>query len=185
MKIGEKTFVSLNYVLKVNGEIVDQSSPERPLEFVVGMGMLLPKFEENIAGKVAGDKFEFTLTPEEGYGVQMAEAIVELPKTSFMIDGKIEEGLLEVGNQIPMATSDGQRMIGNVTAVSEETVTMDFNHPMAGKTLDFTGEVLAVREATDADMAPFMGGGCGCGGDHDGCGEGCGEENDGCGCGCH
>lgn len=178
MKIGEKTFVSLAYALKVGGEIVDSTTADRPLEFVFGAGYLLPKFEENIKGLQAGDKFEFTLTPEEGYGVEVAEAVVELPTTVFMIDGKVEDGLLVVGNQIPMSTADGQHLVGVVKEVAEDKVKMDFNHPMAGKTLDFSGEIVSVREATDEDMmAGMAAGGCSCGD--------CGEDdcNDGnCGC---
>jgi FKBP-type peptidyl-prolyl cis-trans isomerase SlyD len=182
MKIGEKTFVSLSYTLKVGKETVDSATKESPLEFVFGAGYLLPKFEENIAGLRKGDKFEFTLTPAEGYGETIEDAVVELPKDIFMVDGTIEDGLLEIGNQIPMSTADGQHLIGTVKEVGAENVTMDFNHPMAGKTLDFSGEIVDVREATDADI---MGGmmaaaGCGCG-----CGESdcdCGEESGSCGC---
>lgn len=155
MKVGEKKFVSLSYELVVDGQVADKSQEGAPLEFPFGSGFLLPKFEENIKDLKVGDKFAFTLSPEEGYGVEIAEAIVELPKSIFMIEGKVEEGLLVVGNQVPMATADGQRMVGVVKIVAEESVTMDFNHPMAGKTLNFTGEILALREATEADLNPY------------------------------
>ncbi len=180
MKIGEKIFVSLTYTLKVNGEVVDSATAERPLQFVYGAGYLLPKFEEAIKGLGQGDKFEFTLSPADGYGEVIPEAIADLPKSVFMINGVIEEGLLTVGNQIPMSTADGQRLLGVVKEVMEDKVKMDFNHPMAGKTLNFTGEILEVREATDADLMHGMaaaGGGCGCdcGCDHSSCGDGCGD----------
>ena len=178
MKIGKETFVSLSYTLTVDGAIADQATAEAPLEFVFGAGFLLPQFEEQIIGLAAGDKYEFTLTPEQGYGEVIAEALVELPQDVFMIDGVVEEGLLVVGNQIPMSTQDGQRMLGIVLEVTDGVVKMDFNHPMAGKTLNFSGDIIGVREATEADMAPAgCGGSCG-----DGCGEGC-ECGDDCGCG--
>ena len=183
MKIGEKTFVSLSYTLRVGGEIVDSSPADRPLGFVFGAGYLLPKFEENIKGLQKGDKFEFTLSPAEGYGEVIADAIVDLPKNVFMIDGQIEDGLLEPGNQIPMSTADGQHLVGVVREVAAESVKMDFNHPMAGKTLDFSGEIMDVREATDQDLMGGMmaGGGCDCG--CDSCGSGtCGSDS---GCHCH
>lgn len=181
MKIGEKTFVSLSYTLKVGGEVVDSAPASSPLEFVFGAGYLLPKFEANIKGLGKGDKFKFTLTPAEGYGESVADAIVELPKNVFMIDGAIEDGLLEIGNQVPMSTSDGQHLVGTVKEVGEEMVKMDFNHPMAGKTLDFSGEIVDVREATDADLMGGMmaGAGCGCG-----C-ESCDDEDSSCGCDCN
>lgn len=182
MKIGEKTFVSLSYALKVDGEVVDSAPVEAPLEFVYGSGYLLPKFEENLKGLKKGEKFEFTLSPADGYGETIEDAVVELPKTVFMVDGSIEDGLLEVGNQIPMSTADGQYLMGTVKEVSAESVKMDFNHPMAGKTLDFSGEIVDVREATDEDLMMGMAaaaGGCGCG--CDSCDDDCGEADD-CGC---
>lgn len=177
MKIGEKTFVSLSYELKVGGEIVDSAPKDRPLEFPFGAGFLLPAFEKNIEGLKVGDKFEFTLTPENGYGPVVLEAIVELPLEIFQVDGKVEEGLLTVGNRVPMSTADGQHLLGVVVAVELDKVRMDFNHPMAGKTLDFSGEVVGVREATEEDFMGMMGG----------CGGSCGSEgdcDDSCDCGC-
>ena len=190
MKIGEKTFVSLSYTLRVAGEVVDSAPADNPLKFVYGAGYLLPKFEEQIKGLGKGDKFEFTLTPAEGYGETMTEAIVDIPKTVFMVDGAIEDDLLIVGNQIPMSTADGQHLIGVVKEVTDESVKMDFNHPMAGKTLDFSGEIVDVREATDADyMNGMAASGCNCGDCGDGCGDDCdceeeGEQKGGCSCGC-
>ena len=180
MKISENKFVSLAYTLTVDGQVADQATAERPLEFVYGVGMLLPKFEEFIAGKEAGDKFEFVLTPAEGYGEINPQAVVNLPKDVFMVDGAIPDDMLVVGNVLPMADQAGNRLMGTVKAVNEADVTMDFNHPMAGKTLNFTGEILGVREAKPEDMMP-MGGGCSCG--SCGCDGGdCGDGGSGCRC---
>ena len=181
--VQENQFVSLAYELNVDGQIVDKADAEKPLEFIFGMGMLLLDFEKNIDGKKVGDTFEFTLTPEQGYGAVNEAAVVELPKDIFMVDGEVPEGLLEIGNALPMGDSQGNRMMGVVKDVNDTVVTMDFNHPMAGKTLNFTGKVVGLRPSTDEDAARFFApsGGCGCGsGECDGeKGEGCGE---GCGC---
>ncbi|MCH5305783.1 MAG: peptidylprolyl isomerase [Rikenella sp.] len=182
MKISENKFVSLAYTLTVDGRVADQATAERPLEFVYGIGMLLPKFEEFIAGKEAGERFEFVLSPAEGYGELNPQAVVNLPKDVFMVDGAIPDDMLTVGNVLPMADQNGNRLMGTVKAVNDTDVTMDFNHPMAGKTLNFAGEILGVREATPEDMRP-MGGGCSCGCEGGECGDGgCG---DGCGGHCH
>ena len=141
--------------------------------------MLLPKFEEAILGKEVGDEVAFTLEAKDGYGEVIAEAIVDLPKNIFMIDGKIAEEMLFVGNQVPMSDNQGNRMLGTIREVGEETVKMDFNHPMAGKTLNFEVKVVGVRDVQPEDLAPK--GGCGCGCEHDSCGDDCGC-NDGC---CH
>lgn len=162
MKIEKGKFVSLAYELTVDGKIEDKSPEGQPLEFVFGVGVLLPKFEENIEGKVKGDKFAFTLQAEEGYGVHRPEMVAELPKNIFEVNGKIEEGLLEIGNIIPMQTGDGQRLLGRVYQIAGDNVTMDFNHPMAGKVLNFTGEVIDVREATEEDYPSRGSCDCGC-----------------------
>ena len=180
MKVENSKMVAVHYTLTVDGQIADRSQPEKPLEFICGTGMLLPKFEGALLGKEAGDKVSFTLEPKDGYGEIIAEAIVELPKNIFMIDGKIAEDILFVGNVIPMSDAEGHRMNGIVREVKDDTVKMDFNHPMAGKTLDFDVEVVSVRDVTPEDLASKGGCGCGCG-DHE-CG-GCGEDHECDGCG--
>ena len=185
MKIGEneKTFVALSYELTVDGEVVEKVTAESPLQFIYGAGFLLPKFEAHLKGLSKGDEFAFHLDTEDAYGPVISEAVVDLPKEVFMVDGKIEDGLLEIGNQLPMSDNQGNRLVGVVKAVKDDVVTMDFNHPMAGKSLDFKGKVVEVRETTPADLAP-MNGGCSCGdGCGDGCGSGCGDSHDG-GCSC-
>ncbi len=152
MEINQNKVVAITYTLIVDGKEADKATEERPLDFIFGTGMLLPKFEENLAGKKVGDSFEFTLTPEEGYGMPMPEMIVELPKSIFAIEGKIQEDILFVGNIIPMMNNMGGVMQGKVSEVKPEAVIMDFNHPMAGKTLNFTGKVITVREATPEEM---------------------------------
>lgn len=179
MEIQENKFVSLVYTLTVDGAVVDKAENDRPLEFIFGTGMLLPKFEQQIAGKTVGDKVEFTLSPEDGYGVSNDEYIVELPKNLFEVEGVIDEKIVAVGNILPMMDNDGNRLNGRVDAIGETTVTMDFNHPMAGKTLNFAVEVVGVREVTEADTMASAGCSCGSGSCGEGCEDGCDE---GCGC---
>ena len=178
MKIGEKTFVALSYQLKVDGEVVETVTAESPLRFVYGTGFLLPAFEKQLEGLEPGGGFAFRLEPAEAYGDVVADAVVELPKEVFMIEGKIEDGLLEVGNQLPMSDNQGNRMMGIVKEVGDETVKMDFNHPMAGKTLNFDVEVVSVRDVTPEDLQ----GGCSCGDCGDDCGGGCDHEKGHCDC---
>ena len=179
MKVEKNKMVAVDYKLTVDGAIADQSQPGAPLEFICGTGMLLPKFEEAILGKEPGEKVAFTVSPKDGYGEVIAEAIVDLPKTIFMVDGKLAEDILFVGSQVPMSDAQGNRMMGTVKEVGDEHVKMDFNHPMAGKTLNFEVEVVSVRDVTPEDLQ----GHCSCGscGDH-GCGDDCGDD---CGCGCN
>lgn len=186
MKIAKDSYVSVSYTLTVEGQIADKADATKPLEFIFGMGMLLPKFEKNLVGKAKGETVKFTLTPEDGYGEQVAEAIVELPKDIFMVDEKLDEEIVKVGAILPMMDDQGNQMPGKVLEIKEECIVLDFNSPMAGKTLDFEVTVEAVRESNADDMAKFspQGGGCGCNED---CGDGCCDEGAGCnsgGCNC-
>ncbi len=152
MTIQDEKVVSLTYTLLVDGQVKDQATEEQPLEFIYGLGYLLPKFEEYLLGKTVGDTFEFVLSPEEGYGVYDPSAVVELPKHIFEIDGKIQEQLLVVGRVIPMMNQAGGVIPGKVVEVGAESVKMDFNPKLAGKELHFSGKVTAIRDATDKEL---------------------------------
>ena len=196
MKIAQNAVVEFSYELEVDGQVVDHTTKERPLDYIHGTGSLLPKLEAHIEGMEPGDKFDVTLSPADGYGEVDPNRIIDLPKAAFEVNGEIREDLLVPGNTIPMMNSMGGVIPGVVIEVSEDSVKMDLNHQMAGKTLHFTGEVLSVREATEKELTEGLHGEfvhtCGCGGCHGGdCGGGCegghcGEGHDGdCGCGCH
>ena len=194
MKIAQNTVVEFAYELEVDGQVVDHTVKERPLDYIHGTGSLLPKLEEHIEGMVAGDKFDVTLSPADGYGEVDPDRVIDLPKAAFEVNGEIREDLLVPGNTIPMMNSMGGVIPGVVLEVTEDTVKMDLNHRMAGKTLHFSGEIVSVREATEKELTEGLHGeyvhtcgGChghegGCGG----CGGGsCSDSEGECGCGCH
>ncbi|MDY3893004.1 MAG: peptidylprolyl isomerase [Candidatus Cryptobacteroides sp.] len=190
MKIEKNAVVALTYELNVDGQIADKCTAERPLSFIQGLGYLLPKFEEAIAGLSAGDKFAFTLSPADGYGEVDPERIIDLPIAAFTDpEGKIRHDLLIEGSAITLVNQFGQPVPAKILKVSSDTVKVDVNHPMAGKTLNFSGEIVEVRAATEKELKEGLhgelAGGCsGCGG-HCGEGEceGCGSEG-GCEGGC-
>ena len=194
MTISKDRMVSLTYDLKLDGkegDVFERAGSENPLVFLYGAGMMIPAFEANLSGKAAGDKFVIDIQAKDAYGEVNDEAVVDLPKSIFQVNGKVDEEMLTPGNTIPMMSAQGQRMDGLVVSVQEETVTMDFNHPLAGEDLHFEGEILEVRDATEQElMAAYnVGGGCGCGSGgcgSDDCGDSC--DDSGCGsggCGCH
>ena len=195
MKIGQNKVVEFVYELEVDGQVVDKTVKERPLDYIHGTGSLLPKLEEHIEGMQAGDTFDVTLSPADGYGEVDPSRIIDLPKGAFEVNGEIREDLLVPGNTIPMMNSMGGVIPGVVLEVTEDTVKMDLNHRMAGKTLHFTGDVVSVREATEKELTEGLHGeyvhSCGCGGcgGHGGCGDceggNCSEGEGECGCGCH
>jgi FKBP-type peptidyl-prolyl cis-trans isomerase SlyD len=179
MQISKNKVVSLSYQLTVDGDIVDKATPQKPLSFIFGRGMLLPKFEANIEGKRTGDAFKFTLTPAEGYGEVDEAGINEFPLDAFMVDGQLEEGLLTEGAMLPMQDDKGNVFNATVLEVKENSVELDFNHPLAGMELNFEGQVVEVRDATEKELSKGLGGGCCCGNDDDSC---CGNDNDDCCC---
>lgn len=172
MKIERNKFVSLTYQLRLNGadgELIEETGNENPLEFVFGAGRMLEMFEQKLEGLGAGDAFNFELKADEAYGDVNEDAIVDLPKNIFEVNGSIDEEMLSVGNTVPMQDAHGNRLNGIVLEVTDELVKMDFNHPLAGDDLFFSGSVIAVREATEDELMDACGSGCSSGG----CGGGC------------
>lgn len=196
MKIEKNKVVSLTYTLRKDnkdGEILEVCKETKPLEFVFDSGLMLAHFEKNILGLAASDTFEFTLNPDEAYGQINESAIVDVNKDIFIIDGVLREDLLQIGNIVPMRDSSGHPLNGKITKVddAENIVIIDFNHPLAGENLHFTGKIESIREATAEELAYGIGGkscGCGsggcssdsCGSDDDDC---CGSSAEGGGCG--
>ena len=170
MKIEANKVVEFSYELEVDGKIVDHTTEERPLDYIHGTGSLLPKLEAHIEGLEPGAEFDVTLSPADGYGEVDPNRIIDLPKEAFEVNGVVRDDLLVPGNTIPMMNSMGGVIPGVVLEVSEDSVKMDLNHQMAGKTLHFTGKVLTVREATEKELTEGLHGefvhSCGCGGCH-------------------
>jgi|APSaa5957512622_1039677.scaffolds.fasta_scaffold02940_10 FKBP-type peptidyl-prolyl cis-trans isomerase SlyD len=193
LEIGKNSMVTLTYDLRIddqNGEVIEQASEEQPLQFLYGAGVMLPKFESHLSGLHEGEPFTIELKKDDAYGDVNSDAVVELPKNVFLVDGKFDDELIKLGNTVPMMSSNGQRMNGLVLEITEEIVKMDFNHPLAGEDLFFAGKVIEVREATYDELTQdTSGGGCGCGSggcdtDSSGCETDSCDPNSGGGCGC-
>lgn len=157
MTITKNTVVSVNYHLSSKfeneaEELVEQTSTDRPFVFLYGAGGLIPKFEQELAGKKVGDKFDFKVPAAEGYGMYNEEYVAEIPKEAFLIEGKFDETQISIGKEVPMMDAEGNQMYGLVLEVAEKHVAMDFNHPLAGHDLHFVGEVLDVRAATAEEL---------------------------------
>lgn len=188
LEISKHSMVTLTYDLRIDdegGEMIEQATEERPLEFLYGAGLMLPKFESHLTGLKEGEPFTIKLSKNDAYGDINEDAIVELPKEVFLVDGEFDSELISVGNTVPMMSSNGQRLNGQVLEVTDDIVRMDFNHPLAGEDLHFAGKILSVRQPSDEELAELLsGGGCGCssgGCEDDSCSTG---GHGGCGCGC-
>lgn len=194
-KIVPGKFVSLIYDLYVVNEdgseqLVHQSDPSDPEKIIFGVtqGVIRP-LEEALDGIEKGDEFDVVAASDEAFGAYDPNQVMSLDKEMFVIDGKFDDKVVSVGNYVPMLTAEGYRINGLVVEITSDKVKMDFNHPLAGKTLRFKGSVLDVRDATDDELhiANSQGcSGCGCHSESNGCGGGCGDTAEGgcCGGGC-
>jgi len=156
MKVAKNSVVTLTYTLKFddeNGVTIQQVNEDKPFVHLFGNGTLLPIFEKNLDGLESGAEFAFGLTSSEGYGELTDKAIIEIEKSIFEKDGKVDDELLKIGNMITMQDQDGNPIDGRVTEIKEDKVIMDFNHPLAGKSLYFTGKVLDIREASEEELS--------------------------------
>lgn len=152
MTISSNHVVTLTYKLHSveNGQqtFVEEADKNNPLDFLYGVGMMLPKFEEHIAGLTAGDTTEFELAAVDAYGEVDEQAIAQLPVDMFG-----EAGIPPVGEILPLQDNQGNQFRARVTEVSPEAVVVDLNHPMAGQNLHFAIEVLSVRPATEEELS--------------------------------
>lgn len=144
MSVIEKNAVAtVHYTgtLPESGEVFDSSEGRDPLKFLVGHKQMIPGFEEELMGAAKGERRTFTLEPERAYGNRIPEAVQQIPKGMF---GDID---LEIGMTLMSDVGPFQ-----VVAVEDETVTADFNHKLAGQTLQFSVEVVDVQEATPEEL---------------------------------
>ena len=148
MKVNKNSIVAINYRLTNNGDgmLIEETPSDKQMKFKFGVGELLPLFESSIIGLSAGQTFDFVIPAKEAYGLVDPYGIFDIPKDTFMVDGKIDEKMLQVGNKIPLTDNEGNKHLGIVKKVLDEVVTMDFNHSLAGVDLRFKGEVIEVFE---------------------------------------
>ncbi|MDG0971083.1 MAG: peptidylprolyl isomerase [Porticoccaceae bacterium] len=148
MTIKENSAVSFHYTLTDDdGQTLDSSAGKDPLTYLHGAGNIIPGLENALAGKKIGDSMVVAVTAAEGYGEVQQELIQEVPRDAFQgVDS------IEVGMQFEAQTGQGGSVPVTVTAVTEELVTVDGNHPLAGKNLNFDVSIESVREATEEEL---------------------------------
>jgi len=147
LMIGDKSVVTIHYTLTDDaGEVLDNSRDSDPMVYLHGASNIIPGLEKQLTGKTAGATLKVTVSPEEGYGEHSPEAIQKVPRSAF-------EGVEDIQPGMQFQTEGPQGMqIIVVAEVSEEEVTVDANHPLAGKTLHFDVSVEGVRDATPEEL---------------------------------
>ena len=181
METVENKYITVAYKLYAieDGEkdFTEEATAEHPFQFISGLGLTLESFEDQVKDLKAGDKFDFTIACADAYGDFDEEHVIDLPKQIFEVDGKFDSERIVAGNVVPLMTSEGQRINGTLQEIKADVVVMDMNHPLAGCDLNFVGEVIESRPATNEELAEIArmmsGGGCSCG--CDSCGDGCGD----------
>ncbi|MDE6493269.1 MAG: FKBP-type peptidyl-prolyl cis-trans isomerase [Bacteroidales bacterium] len=157
MKIGKDTIATLAYTLRYDdarGDIIEIVDENDPMDVLMGHDVMLDVLEKNLQGLVPGDHFELIIGQTEGYGSYDEEKIVTVPQSELLAEvPEGEEVSLKEGSIIPIQDMDGGEFQAVVLKKENGTVTLDFNHPLAGETLHFMGKVLEVRKATPEEIA--------------------------------
>ena len=180
MKISEDLVVKLNYTLfDSEGTQLDTSIGKSAFEYVHGHKMIIPGLEKALEGRETGEKFRVEIPSVDAYGSYDDRLLIEVEKSQFDTDVPIE-----VGMAFQASSPNGGAMIVHVVKVTENTITVDGNHELAGKDLVFDVEILEVREATEEELN-FSSGCSGYGGNCSGCGDDCSSSCEGgCSNGC-
>ena len=147
MQVANNIAVSIHYTLKnSDGEVLDSSEQGGPLHYLHGAGNIIPGLENELTGKKEGDKLSLTIEPEQAYGIRRQELVQNLPLGHFQgIDD------LQVGMRLRAQSEAGEQLI-TIVDIQNDEVTVDANHPLAGETLHFDVEIVALREATETEI---------------------------------
>ncbi len=148
MEIAKDRVVSIEYKLHLgDGNLIDESDPGDPLVYLHGYEEIVPGLEKALEGKKTGDSLKVQVSPEEGYGEIDPDGVEEVPRDEFPPDMELEEGGI-----VTATDEDGDDVEFLVKKLNEKTVVVDFNHPLAGKTLHFEVTVREVRAATAEEL---------------------------------
>jgi FKBP-type peptidyl-prolyl cis-trans isomerase SlyD len=144
--IKKDMIVELQYVLYADGKRLGNCDPD-PVIYLHGNHQIIPGFEKGTEGLKVGDTKTFEVSPADGYGYREEKATIVMPKSDFP-----KELPLKPGAELQMVNEDGEEMPGWLTQITDDTITVDFNHPLAEKTLRFDVEILSIRKATEEEL---------------------------------
>lgn len=147
MQIADDLAVSIHFKLtNSEGELLDSSEGDEPLEYIHGHGFIVPGLEQALQGKAAGDRLQVVVPPADGYGERDEEKLQSVPRDAFDSDATIEPGMRF------QAESDEGEVLVTVMQVDGDNVVIDANHPLAGQTLHFDVQVVSVRPCTEEEL---------------------------------
>jgi FKBP-type peptidyl-prolyl cis-trans isomerase SlyD len=148
-KVADDKVVSLHYTLTSDeGEVLDSSQGGQPLEYIQGQGQIISGLEKELYGMGVGDEKKVTVAPAEGYGEYRADQVQNLPLDAFPANMEIEEGMA-----VQMRDSNtGQVYQATIADIGDDSVQVDFNHPLAGENLNFDIKIAGIRAATEEEL---------------------------------
>ena len=149
MKVAKDTVVGIEYALHLgDGEIIDRSEPGEPMRYLHGGGQIVPGLESALEGKEPGTSAKVVVDPQGGYGERDEQAVRTVPREAFP-----EDAPLEAGAEFVVVDEQKREVPLRITGIENGMVSVDFNHPLAGKTLHFDVKVIDVRAATEEEIS--------------------------------
>jgi FKBP-type peptidyl-prolyl cis-trans isomerase SlyD len=148
LKVDDGYVVSMDYTLQVDGKIVDSSEAGKPLQFIQGMGHIIPGLENELYDLKIGDVKKVVVLPKDGYGEVDTEAFMEVPRDAFPTNIPLEKG-----TELELRDQSGHPMIARIETINPDTIRLDMNHPLAGKELHFDIKITDLRSATEEEVS--------------------------------
>lgn len=140
--------VSMEYILQVDGEEIDSSKGQEPLQFLVGYGNIISGLEREMIGMKVGDSKDVVIQPADAYGEFDEQAFMDVPRGEFPKDMPLQEGL-----ELSVKDDSGQSRYARIDTIDGDNVTLNFNHPLAGDELHFNVKVVGLREPTSEELS--------------------------------
>lgn len=143
----DNVVVSLEFTLTVDGEVVDTSDGDEPIRFIQGQGQIVPGLEQALYGMATGESKELAIPPKDGYGEHDPNAYADIPRAEFPSEIPLEPGV-----ELELKNKTGDILEASIESVGEDNVRLNFNHPLAGKILNFSIKVIELRYATPEEL---------------------------------
>lgn len=147
LTVADNIVVTMEYALKVDGEVIEDTQESEPIQFLQGAGQILPALEGQLYGMSVGDSKELVLQPEEGYGLVDEDAISDYDRKEFP-----KEIPMQPGVELELKDQDGATHYARIVAVDDNHVRLDFNPALAGKTLHFSIRIVALRDGSAEEI---------------------------------
>jgi len=147
-KVDDGQVVSMHYTLHVNGQVLDSSEGGEPLQFIQGMGHIIPGLEQELYNMKIGESKKVVVAAKDGYGEMDSEALMDVPRDSFPTDVP-----LEIGTEMELRDQSDHPVYARIETISADNVRLNMNHPLAGKELHFDVKIADLRPATDEEVS--------------------------------